>query len=261
MKGGGKVLLVVDIGNTNITLGVFDGDERKMIARMATDKTKTADQYAVELINVLSIYKIGLEDLDGCIVSSVVPPLTNAFKKACELIKVKKTLFVGPGVKTGLDIKIDNPAQLGADLVVGAVAAIKKYPMPCIILDLGTATTISVLDKNGAFLGGPICAGIGISLEALTSRTSQLPGISIETPKSVIGKNSIDSMKAGLVIGSACMVDGLIERIESELGEKATVVATGGLASEVVKNCKREIIINDNLLLDGLKEIYEKNTK
>lgn len=255
------MLLVVDIGNTNITLGVFDGDENKMIARMATEKTKTADQYAVELLNVLNIHEINREDLDGCIVSSVVPSLTNAFKRACNLIKIQKTLFVEPGVKTGLDIKIDNPAQLGADLVVGAVAAIKKYPMPCIILDLGTATTISVLDKNGSFLGGPICAGIGISLEALTSRTSQLPGISLETPKSVIGKNSIDSMKAGLVIGSACMIEGLIDRIEEELGEKATIVATGGLAPEVVKNCRRDIIINDNLLLDGLKEIYEKNVK
>ena len=255
------MLLVVDIGNTNITLGVFAGEERKMIARMATEKTKPADQYAVELVNVLGIYGISRSDLDGCIVSSVVPSLTTAFKRACDLIKIEKTLFVGPGVKTGLDIKIDNPAQLGADLVVGAVAATKLYSMPCVILDLGTATTISVLDKNGSFLGGPICAGIGISLEALTSRTAQLPGISLETPKSVIGKNSIDSMKAGLVIGSACMIDGLIERIENELGEKATIVATGGLASEVVKNCKRDIVINDNLLLDGLKIIYDKNVK
>ena len=253
------MLLVVDIGNTNITLGVFDNDERKMIARMATLVNKTADQYAVELIQILNIYDVSKEDIDGCIVSSVVPVVTNAIKKALSLIKVKKTLFVGPGVKTGLDIKIDNPAQLGADLVVGAVAAIKLYKMPCIILDLGTATTLSVLDKNGAFLGGPICAGVGISLEALTSKTSQLPQISVETPKSVIGKNSVDSMKAGLVLGSACMIDGLIERVENEIGKVATVVATGGLAPEVVKNCKKDIIINDNLLLDGLKAIYEKN--
>lgn len=255
------MLLVVDIGNTNITLGVFDNDERKMIARMATLVNKTADQYAVELIQILNIYDVSKEDIDGCIVSSVVPVVTNAIKKALSLIKVKKTLFVGPGVKTGLDIKIDNPAQLGADLVVGAVAAIKLYKMPCIILDLGTATTLSVLDKNGAFLGGPICAGVGISLEALTSKTSQLPQISVETPKSVIGKNSVDSMKAGLVLGSACMIDGLIERVENEIGKVATVVATGGLAPVVVKNCKKDIIINDNLLLDGLKAIYEKNVK
>ena len=255
------MLLVVDIGNTNITLGVFDNDERKMIARMATLVNKTADQYAVELIQILNIYDVSKEDIDGCIVSSVVPVVTNAIKKALSLIKVKKTLFVGPGVKTGLDIKIDNPAQLGADLVVGAVAAIKLYKMPCIILDLGTATTLSVLDKNGAFLGGPICAGVGISLEALTSKTSQLPQISVETPKSVIGKNSVDSMKAGLVLGSACMIDGLIERVENEIGKVATVVATGGLAPEVVKNCKKDIIINDNLLLDGLKAIYKKNVK
>ncbi len=255
------MLFVVDIGNTNITLGIFDGENLKMNARLSTDKTKTADQYAIEILNVFNIHGIDKESLDGCIVSSVVPSLTTAFKKACGLLKIKETLFVGPGVKTGLDIKIDNPAQLGADLAVGAVAAKSKYPMPCVILDLGTATTISVLDKDGAFLGGQICAGLGISLEALNNKTSQLPGISIDTPKSVIGKNSIDCMKAGLVIGTACMIDGLIERIEEELNMPVSVVATGGLAAEVIKNCKREIEVNDNLLLDGLKEIYLKNKK
>lgn len=255
------MLLVIDIGNTNITLGVFDGDEKKMTARISTQTNKTGEQYAVEIMTILWLHKIKAEDLNGCIVSSVVPSLSRAFKKACELIGIAKPLFVGPGVKTGLNIKIDNPAQLGADLAVGAVAAINKYPLPLVILDLGTATTISVVDKEGSFLGGPICAGLGISLEALTSKTSQLPGISLETPKSVIGKNSIDSMKAGLVIGTACMVEGLISRIEEELGEKVTVVATGGLAGEVVKNCKRDIEINDYLLLDGLKLIYEKNKK
>lgn len=255
------MLLVIDIGNTNITLGVFEKDERKMTARISTQTDKTGDQYAVELISILNIHKIDIKDLSGCIVSSVVPSISNSLKKACRLIGIKAPMFVGPGVKTGLDIKIDNPAQLGADLVVGAVAAIEKYPLPCIILDLGTATTLSVIDKNGAFLGGTISAGIGISLEALNLRTSQLPGISVETPKSVIGKNSIESMQSGLVIGAACMIDGLIERIESELGQSASIVATGGLAPEVIKNCKREIVINDDLLLDGLKAIYEKNKK
>ena len=255
------MLLVIDIGNTNITLGVFDGDEKKMTARISTQTNKTGEQYAVEIMTILWLHKIKAEELKGCIVSSVVPALSRAFKKACGLIGIEEPLFVGPGIKTGLNIKIDNPAQLGADLAVGAVAAINKYPLPLVILDLGTATTISVIDKEGSFLGGPICAGLGISLEALTSKTSQLPGISLETPKSVIGKNSIDSMKAGLVIGSACMIEGLISRIEEELGEKVFVVATGGLAAEVVKNCKREIIINDDLLLDGLKFIYEKNKK
>lgn len=255
------MLLVIDIGNTNITLGVFEKDERKMTARISTQTDKTGDQYAVELISILNIHKIDIKDLSGCIVSSVVPSISNSLKKACRLIGIKAPMFVGPGVKTGLDIKIDNPAQLGADLVVGAVAAIEKYPLPCIILDLGTATTLSVIDKNGAFLGGTISAGIGISLEALNLRTSQLPGISVETPKSVIGRNSIESMQSGLVIGAACMIDGLIERIESELGQSASIVATGGLAPEIIKNCKREIVINDDLLLDGLKAIYEKNKK
>lgn len=255
------MLLVIDIGNTNITLGIFDGDNKVFTARLATDISKTGDQYAVELVNILNLNGVKVEDIDGCIVSSVVPVLIRAFKKTCSFIRPEKTLFVGPGVKTGLDIKIDNPAQLGADLAVGAVAALKKYQMPCIILDLGTATTISVLDKDGAFLGGTISAGIGISLEALTKRTSQLPQISIETPKSVIGKNSVDCMKAGLVLGTSCMIDGIIERIENELGQTATVVATGGLAPEVIKNCKREILMDDDLLLDGLKAIYHKNIK
>ena len=253
------MLLVIDIGNTNITLGIFDNDNRVFTARLATDVSKTGDQYAVELVNILNLNGVKIEDIDGCIVSSVVPVLQRAFKKTCSFIRADRTIFVGPGVKTGLNIKIDNPAQLGADLAVGAVAALNKYPMPCIILDLGTATTISVLDKDGAFLGGTISAGIGISLEALTTRTSQLPQISVETPKSVIGRNSVDCMKAGLVLGTACMIDGIIERIEDELGDTATVVATGGLAPEVIKNCKRDILLDDDLLLDGLKAIYEKN--
>ena len=168
-------------------------------------------------------------------------------------------MVLGPGIRTGLNIKIDNPAQLGADLAAGAVGALAKYSMPCIIIDLGTASTISVLGKNGEFLGGAIAAGIKLTLEALTSKTAQLPMVSIEAPSHVIGSNTADCMKSGLVIGAASMIDGMITRIERELKETATVVATGGLAPEVVGFCDREILLDDDLLLDGLKLIYQKN--
>lgn len=253
------MLLVIDIGNTNITLGVFNDENLTVTARIATDRNKTGDQYAIELQNILKIRGVDINEIEGCIVSSVVPPLNRAFKFACKLVCNAEPIFVGPGVKSGLNIKIDNPAQLGADLVVGAVAAVNQYPMPCIILDLGTATTISVLDENSDFIGVSISAGIGISLEALTSKTSQLPQISVETPKSVIGKNTVDSMKAGLVLGAVAMIDGLIDRIEDELGQTATIVATGGLAKEIIESSKRDIILSNNLLLEGLRLIYLKN--
>ena len=167
--------------------------------------------------------------------------------------------MLGPGVKTGLNIKIDNPAQLGADLVAGAVGALEEYTMPCVVIDLGTATTLSVIDRNGAFLGGTIAAGVRLTLKALTENTAQLPSIPIEAPRSVIGANTVDSMQSGLVFGTAAMLDGLLDKIEEELGETPTVVATGGLAAEIIAHCRRNIIYNENLLLDGLRAIYEKN--
>ncbi len=253
------MLLVVDIGNSNITLGSYKGEKLDFVARIATDRKKTGDQYAIELRDILHLYKVSSADVSGAIVSTVVPALGKAFVSAIEKLTGKKPLLVGPGVKTGLQIKIDNPAQLGADLVTGAVAGKTLYKMPCIILDMGTATTLSVLDKEGAFLGGPICAGVGISLEALTTKTAQLPDISIDAPKNVIGTNTVDCMKSGLVFGTASMIDGMIDRIEDELGEQANIVATGGLSPEIIKHCKHKIEYCDNLLLEGLRLIYEKN--
>ncbi len=255
------MLLTIDIGNTNITLGIYNGDKLNFVSRIATEREKTADQYAIELRNIFHIYNISKLDIDGSIISSVVPELSTSLKKAMILLTGKAPMIVGPGIKTGLDIRIDNPSQLGADLAVGAVAALAKYDLPCIIFDLGTATTISVLGKNGEFLGGSISAGVGVSLNALTDRTSMLPKISIETPKKAIGKNTIESMQSGLILGAAAMLDGLTKRMEDEIGAKATLVATGGLAPEIIKNCEREIIFDDNLLLDGLKIIYDKNKK
>ena len=167
--------------------------------------------------------------------------------------------MLGPGVKTGLNIKIDNPAQLGADLVAGAVGAIDEYTMPCVIIDMGTASTISVLDRSGAFLGGAIAAGVRLTLKALAENTAQLPSISIEAPSAVIGSNTVECMQSGLVYGTAAMLDGLLDKIEQELGETPTVVATGGMSKEIIPHCRRNIIYNENLLLDGLRIIYEKN--
>ena len=219
----------------------------------------TADQYAVTIKNVLSLYTEDAKDIEDCIISSVVPSVassvSNAVSKLCEIVP----LMIGPGVKTGLNIKIDNPAQLGADLVAGAVGALSKYTLPCIVIDMGTATTISVIDKNGSFLGGVIAAGVNLTLKALAENTAQLTSIHIEAPRSVIGSNTVDCMKSGLVYGTAAMLDGLLERIEDELSYPAAVVATGGLAKEIIPHCNHTIVYDENLLLEGLREIYYKN--
>jgi len=253
------VLLTIDIGNTNITLGAYDSSILKFTARLATEQKKTSDQYAIEMQSIFSLYGISSEEIEDAIISSVVPSvgksISDAVAKLCHIVP----LMLGPGVKTGLNIKIDNPAQLGADLVAGAVGAIEAYQMPCVVIDMGTASTISVLDKNGTFLGGAIASGVRLTLKALTENTAQLTSIPIEAPKSVIGTNTIECMQSGLVFGTAAMIDGLLERIEENLGEKPTVVATGGLSKEIIKYCKSTIIYNENLLLDGLRAIYDKN--
>lgn len=254
------MLLAIDMGNTCITLGVYAGQELKVVARLATDHERTSDQYAIELRDVLGIHGIRPDDLDGAILCSVVPVLTDDICRAVRQITGLDTMVLGPGTKTGLNIRLDNPAQLGADLVAGAVAALDRFPLPCIIYDLGTATTISVINAKGEFLGGIITAGIGISLDALVSRTSQLPYVSLDAPERVVGTNTIDSMKSGLVLGTACMIDGLAERIEEELGQKATLIATGGRAPGIVAHCRREITLVETLLLDGMRLIYLKNT-
>ena len=252
------MIITVDIGNTNITFGVFDNDDIVFVSRLATQRSLTPDQYAVYFSNIFDLHKVDTSLIDGAIISSVVPELTQTLRQAISPI-CEKCIVIAPGVKTGLDIQIDNPAQLGADLVVGAVAAKEKYPLPIIIFDLGTATTGSVIDKNGNFIGGIITTGIKTSINALSAGAALLPQIDISAPKKVIGTNSIESMRSGAVIGTACMLDGLIERFEDELGERATVIVTGGLGKTVARNCKREVIIDENLLIDGLKIIYDKN--
>ncbi len=253
------MLLTVDIGNTNITLGAYNGNILTFTARLSTEQHKTADQYAVELQSMLALNGYSGEDIEDCIIASVVPQvgksMSNAVSKLCHIVP----LMLGPGVKTGLNIKIDNPAQLGADLVAGAVGAIDAYTMPCVVIDMGTASTISVLDRNGTFLGGAIAAGVRLTLKALAENTAQLTSIPIEAPNSVIGSNTVECMQSGLVFGTAAMLDGMLEKIAEELGENPTVVATGGLSKEIIAHCKTDIIYNENLLLEGLRVIYEKN--
>lgn len=253
------MILVIDIGNTNIVMGCMDGNRTCFIERMATDTKRTELEYAIMLKNVLELYHIRSEELEGGIISSVVPQLTQYVRMAAEKLLHKSIMVVGPGVKNGLRIKTDNPAQLGSDQVVNAVAALAEYEPPLIIVDLGTATTVSVVDKEGAYIGCLIMPGVRVATESLVSRTAQLPQISLELPKRLIGSNTSDCMKSGVLYGHAAALDGLIERIEAEIGTACQVVATGGLAKLVVPLCKRAILQEEDLLLKGLQIIYRKN--
>ncbi len=254
------MILAIDIGNTNIVVGCFDKDEVLFVERVSTDHTKTELEYAISLKNVLEIYDINPKQVEGGIVSSVVPPLTNVLKASAEKIISGEVLVVGPGIKTGLNIMMDNPASVGSDLIVDAVAAIHEYPVPLIFIDMGTATTISVIDEDKRYRGGMILPGIRVSMDSLTSRTAQLPHISIEPPKRLIGRNTIDCMKSGMIYGNASCIDGMIRKIKKELGrDDVTVVATGGLSKVVIPYCEESIIYDNELLLKGLRLIYEKN--
>lgn len=253
------MLLAIDIGNTNLTLGVYDESVLLFTARLSTDTRLTSDQYAVDIKDILALHNTDYRDIEDCIIASVVPTVATSVANAISLLCHIVPLKLGPGLKTGLNIKIDNPAQLGADLVAGAVGAISEYTLPCIVIDMGTATTVSVINGEGQFIGGSIAAGVMLTLKALTENTSQLPSINLSAPPSVIGRNTVDCMRSGLILGTASMIDGLIERIAEELDEIPTVVATGGLSKEIITHCKSEIIYNENLLLEGLREIYEKN--
>lgn len=255
------MILALDIGNTHIVIGCLEGEKIKKVARMASDSLRTEYEYAVMIKQILEIDSIDNRSFEGAIISSVVPPLTATLKKAVEHITGHEPLIVGAGLKTGLNIMLENPVQLGSDLVADGVAAQAAYKLPIIIVDMGTATTITVIDESSAFLGGAIIPGVTLSMNALSSGTSQLPRVSIEAPKHCIGTNTVDSMKSGAVYGTAAMLDGMIERIEAELGSKASVVATGGLARSIVPYCKKEITCDDNLLLRGLGLIYNKNVK
>ena len=255
------MILTVDIGNSNIVLGGVQGDEIVFEARLRTEATKTSDQYCVDLKILLDVYKVDPEDVEGCIISSVVPQVLNSFQTAIKKLTGKTALVVGPGIKTGLDIRLENPGQTGADLVVADVAALREHKPPMIVIDMGTATTMSVLDANGAHIGGCIIPGVRISLDALTDKTALLPGLQLDQPKRAIGRNTIDAMRSGIMIGTACMLDGMIQRMEEELGIKTTVIATGGIAKFIVPLCKTPIIYDKDLLIKGLVALYRDNKK
>lgn len=251
------MILAVDVGNTNTVLGVLDGERLVFSGRIATKVDETEDDCAMRIYSFMMINS--LDKIDGAIISSVVPALNRTLVKSIKRVTGVDALIVGPGIKTGLNIRIDNPAELGADLVVGAVASIAKYPCPQIIFDLGTATTASVIDKNGTYIGGAVLCGVKTAINAISSGTAQLPQVDICAPSRAICSNTIDCMRSGAVFGNAAMIDGLVKRFESELGEKTTVVITGGLGKTISKECSTKVIYDENLLIDGLRIIYEKN--
>lgn len=256
------MLLAVDIGNTNIVFGCVDeNDNVKLFERISTNHNATSSEYAVLIKTLLEMNGYSTDNISDAIMSSVVPSVTNTVKEAVKKLFHTDIMVAGPGVKTGLNILIDNPAQLGSDQAVDAVAAIKEYPVPLIVIDMGTATTISVIDNNKCYLGGLIMTGMGVAADALIARTAQLPKINFEAPSKIIGTNTIDCLKSGMLYSNACAIDGIVERIEDELGKKCTVVATGGLSDLVIPLCKRKIIIDSSLLIKGLAIIYRKNKK
>ncbi|MBQ5581200.1 MAG: type III pantothenate kinase [Clostridia bacterium] len=253
------MLLVIDAGNTNITIGAYQGDELTFTSRLATDHRATRDRIAVDLASIFKLHGIERSSFTGAIISSVVPEISRALKQAVEKVTGQTPLMVGPGVKTGLNILTDNPAEVGADLVAVSVAAMNKYALPAIIVDLGTATKVIALDRNGAFLGCSIAPGIEISLNALSSGASQLINIGIRFPDHAIGTNTADSMTSGLIYGSIDMLDGMCDRFAAEIKDPVqTIVATGGLSS-VTAGCRNEMVMDQDLILEGLKLIYQKN--
>lgn len=253
------MILAIDIGNTNIVIGCIKDNQILFVERLHTDGKKSELEYAISIKNVLELYKVERKELEGGIISSVVPPVTGTIRNAASKIIGKELLVVGPGVKTGLDIRIDNPAQLGPGLVVGAVAGIEEYGSPLVIIDMGTATAFTVVNEKSQVIGGMILPGVGVALDSLTSRTSQLPKISLEPPKKFIGSNTVDCMKSGVLYGNACCIDGMIGRIREELLASPEVVATGGLAKRIIPYCRERIHMDDALLLKGLNLIYERN--
>lgn len=255
------MILAIDVGNTNIVLGCIDEGIILNTARIRTEANATSAEYAIKIRDILSLFNQDSTGFDGAILSSVVPQLNNTLSEAIKLVTGNKCIIVGPGMKTGISINIDDPGTLGCDLLVGAVAAAEYYGYPAVIIDMGTATTVTVLNKNGAFGGGAIMPGVRVSINALSSGTSLLPSIAIVPPKKAIGTNTADCMRSGVVLGTACMLDGMIDRFQEEMDAECVLVATGGLAPSIVKECRHDIICDDDLLLKGLWVLYCRNRK
>ena len=253
------MILTIDIGNTSIALGGFDGGELRFVVRLSTDISKTEDEYASKILNILALHGVERDSIEGAIISSVVPPLNAIMKRAIELAFYVTPLMVCPGIKTGIGILCDSPSSVGADLICSCVAANSYYGAPALIIDIGTATKMIVTNKNGAFIGVSIIPGVMMGLKALANGTAQLPQVSLEAPQTVVGKNTVDCMKSGVIFGNASMIDGMIDRICREMGEELPVIVTGGYASVIAPHCEHKMVQDDHLVLKGLYVIYKKN--
>lgn len=254
------MILAIDMGNSNIVVGGIDDKRTYFEERITTDDRKTSLEYAIMLKNILEIHRVKRGEIEGSIMSSVVPPLNAPLSSAVKKITGRRPLLVGSGMKTGLNIKMDNPKAVGGDRIVAAVAAIARYEGPIIIIDMGTATTMDAVDRAGNYIGGIILPGVKVALNSLVSNTAQLPRINLDVPRRVIGKNTVECMRNGIMLGNAAMLDGLIDRMEAELGETATLVSTGGMARFITPLCRHSITYDPDLLLRGLLILYRQNT-
>lgn len=255
------MILTIDVGNTNVVLGCVEDGVVVSRSRLATNTSDLPNDYAMKMRQSFAFDSIDYHEFEGAILSSVVPQVNRAIRSAVRKLTGLECIIVGAGIKTGVNVKIDDPGTLAGDLITGTVGALSMYKPPIIIVDMGTATTIVAVDKDGAYIGGAIVPGVNLSFEALSQGTSLLPNISIEAPRKCIATNTVDSMKSGAVFGTAAMIDGMIDRMEEELGQSATVVATGGLSGGIIPYCKHKIKHEPDLLLKGLAILYHKNAK
>lgn len=255
------MILAIDVGNTNIVLGVYKDDELLVHWRIATDKNKTEDEYGMLIKSLIEHHQLTFQDIDGVIISSVVPPLVYALEKMAKKYIKRNPIIVGPGIKTGVKIEIENPKEVGADRIVNTVAALEIYGAPLIIIDFGTATTFDYIDERGAYQGGAIAPGIGISTEALYQRAAKLPRIELNKPENIVGKNTVSAMQSGIIFGFAGQVDAIVERMLKVSPKKPKVIATGGLAGLIASESKTIEIVNPLLTLEGLIMIYHRNFK
>ena len=253
------MIIAIDVGNTSIAIGGFQSNDLKFVVRLSTDVTKTEDEYASKILNVMNLHGVNRGNVEGAIISSVVPPLNSVMKSAIQLSYGVEPLMVSPGIKTGIGILCDSPSSVGADLICSCVAANTLYSAPSLIIDIGTATKMIVTNKNGAFIGVSIIPGVMMGLKALAKGTAQLPQVGLEAPATVVGKNTVDCMKSGVIFGHASMMDGMIDRINAEVGEELPVIVTGGYASVIAPHCNHKMITDEQLVLKGLNIIYNKN--